>query len=91
MPAPAKPSTTTLSTKGQIILPKPVRALRGWHAGTRLVVRDTPEGVLLTAAPVFDASVPGEVFARLKRSGAVRSLDEMDAAVLREARRHARD
>src|SRR5436309_3010030 len=45
--------TTTVSTKGQVILPKAVRERRNWGAGTRLVVEDTPEGVLLKAAPVF--------------------------------------
>ena len=30
--------TTTVSTKGQVILPKAVRQSLGWEAGTRLVV-----------------------------------------------------
>ena len=44
---------TCVSTKGQVILPKAVRVKRNWSAGAELVVEDTPEGVLLKAAPVF--------------------------------------
>ncbi len=40
-------TTTRLSTKGQVILPKSVRERRGWKAGEKLVVEDRPEGVLL--------------------------------------------
>jgi AbrB family looped-hinge helix DNA binding protein len=39
--------TTTLSTKGQLILPKAVRDRRGWSSGDRLVVEVRPVGVLL--------------------------------------------
>jgi AbrB family looped-hinge helix DNA binding protein len=48
--------TTTVSTKGQVILPKAIRELRGWGPGTKLLVQYTPEGVLLSeaAAPARD-------------------------------------
>jgi AbrB family looped-hinge helix DNA binding protein len=84
--------TVTLSTKGQLILPKSIRQQRRWDAGTRLIVADTPEGVLLKPAPVFEASSPDEVFGSLKVSGPPKTLEEMDAGILAEARRrHARD
>ena len=84
--------TTTVSTKGQVILPKTVRDRRGWASGTRLVVEDTAEGVLLRAAPLFAATKPDEVFASLKYGGRALSIEDMDAAVAAEAlRRHARD
>ena len=43
MPKPG-PMTTTVSTKGQVILPKAIRQRRDWDAGTRLLVEETPEG-----------------------------------------------
>ncbi len=46
-------TTTTLSTKGQVILPKAIRDQRHWDAGTRLVIENTEAGVLLTQAPIF--------------------------------------
>jgi AbrB family looped-hinge helix DNA binding protein len=90
----AKPDlmTTTVSTKGQVILPRAIRGRRGWEAGTRLQVEETPEGVLLKRAPAFAATRPEEVFGLLPHRDAPRSLAEMDAAVLAEARRrHDRD
>ena len=83
--------TTTVSTKGQVVLPKAVRTttLR-WRAGTRLVVESTPDGVLLKSAPVFAETRPEEVFGRFARGSAPKSLTEMEAGVLAEAkRRHA--
>jgi AbrB family looped-hinge helix DNA binding protein len=84
--------TTTVSTKGQVILPSAIRQRRDWGAGTRLVVEETPEGVLLKPAPAFAETRPEDVFASLPYSGKPKSLEEMDAGVLAEAkRRHARD
>jgi AbrB family looped-hinge helix DNA binding protein len=84
--------TVTLSTKAQLILPKSIRQQRRWDAGTRLIVEDTPEGVLLKPAPVFEPATPDQVFGSLKVSGPPKTLEEMDAGILAEAkRRHARD
>ncbi|MCY3794634.1 MAG: AbrB/MazE/SpoVT family DNA-binding domain-containing protein [Gammaproteobacteria bacterium] len=82
--------TTTVSTKGQVILPKAIRTLLGWRAGTRVVVENTRDGVLLKPLPVFDETRPEQVFGSLGYRGAPRSVEDMDAAVLAEAkRRHA--
>jgi AbrB family looped-hinge helix DNA binding protein len=83
--------TTIISTKGQVILPKAIRQQRRWGAGTRLVVEDTPEGVLLKPVPLFPATKPKDVFASLPPRGAPKSLEEMEAGIAAEARRrHAR-
>ncbi|MSP01452.1 MAG: AbrB family transcriptional regulator [Acetobacteraceae bacterium] len=84
--------TTTVSTKGQVILPKTIRARLHWDAGTRLVVENIEDGVLLKAAPAFAPTRPEDVFASLPWHGAPKTLAEMDAGVAAEAkRRHARD
>jgi len=84
--------TTTVSTKGQVILPKAIRQQRHWDAGTKLVVEDTPEGVILKPAPLFPQTRPEKVFGSLVHRGAPKSIEEMDAAIAAEAkRRHARD
>ena len=81
--------TTLLSSKGQVIIPKAVRVARRWVPGTRLEVQDTPEGVLLrhvTHAEKVDLA--GGLLAlrsRVGYRGPLVSLEEMDAAVLREA------
>lgn len=83
---------TVVSTKGQVILPKAIRDVRNWDAGTELLVEETDEGVLLKAAPVFAPTKPADVFGSLPHKGAPKSLDEMKAGIAAEAkRRHARD
>ncbi len=86
MPTP-EPLTTTVSTKGQVILPKAIRRALRWIAGTRLVVESTSEGVLLKPAPVFSETRPEDVFGCLAYDGSPKSLQEMQAGVLAEARR----
>ena len=84
--------TTTVSTKGQVILPKAIRQSLRWEAGTRLVVESTREGVLLRPFPRFAETRPEEVFEILAYDGPSKTLGEMEAGVLAEAkRRHAGD
>ncbi len=86
------PLITTVSTKGQVILPQAIRKRLDWDAGTRLIVEETPEGVLLTCATAFPPTGSETVFGMLGNTGVPKSLDEIDAAVLAEARRrHGRD
>ncbi|OWV79893.1 AbrB family transcriptional regulator [Rhizobium sp. R635] len=83
---------TTVSTKGQVILPKAVRQRREWEAGTRLIVEETPEGVLLRQASAFAPTRPADVFGMLPFGGEPKTLEDMEAAILAEARRrHDRD
>ena len=84
--------TTTISTKGQVILPKAIRRALRWEAGTRLLVENREEGVLLKRQPVLAKTRPQDVFACLAWDGPPKSLADMQAGVLAEARRrHASD
>jgi AbrB family looped-hinge helix DNA binding protein len=85
--AAAEPLTTTVSTKGQVILPKAIRQRKHWEPGTRLVVEDTPEGVLLKAAPVFTPTRPEDVAGMLAYRGRPRTIEEMDSAITAEVKR----
>ena len=82
---------TTISTKGQVILPKAIRDRRLWKPGTKLTVEETPDGVLLRASPIFPPSRIEDVSGSLRYDGPTVSLEEMDAAVMEEAKRRARD
>lgn len=82
-----QPVTTTVSTKGQVILPKAIRERRRWRAGTRLLVEETPEGVLLKPASLFPPTRPEDVYGILKYSGPPKTIEEMDAGVMEEAKR----
>lgn len=84
--------TTTVSTKGQVILPSAIRRTLGWVPGTRLAVEAAPGGVLLKPAPGFPETRSDDVFGRLACGGPPRSLSEMEAGIVAEAkRRHASD
>jgi AbrB family looped-hinge helix DNA binding protein len=83
--------TTTVSTKGQVILPKAVRQQKRWEAGTRLTVENTDEGVLLRAAPIFAPTDLDAVCGSLPFAGEAKTIEQMDEAVAAEARRRARD
>jgi AbrB family looped-hinge helix DNA binding protein len=85
-----EPVTTVISTKGQVILPKAIRDQRHWTAGTRLTVEDTPEGVLLKATLLFTQTAVSSVFGSLRHKGPAVSLEDMDKAVAKEAKRRAR-
>lgn len=82
-----EPLTTTVSTKGQVILPKAIRQALRWDAGTRLVVESTRDGVTLKPVPSFAATKSKDVFACLAYDGPAKTLEEMDAGVLAEAQR----
>lgn len=82
--------TTVISTKGQVILPKTIRDQRHWAAGTRLTVEDTPEGVLLKATPLFTQTAVNSVFGSLQHRGPALTLEDMDKAIAKEAKRRAR-
>jgi AbrB family looped-hinge helix DNA binding protein len=83
----AASARTRVSTKGQVILPKAIRDRRNWTPGTELTIEDRPEGVLLKASPRIAPTKVEEVFGRLGPVDRSLTIEEMDAAVLAEARR----
>lgn len=91
MPTTPERSTTIVSTKGQVILPKAIREQRHWPSGTRLTVEDTADGVLLKAAPLFAETSVDAMFGSLAFKGRPKSIEEMNAAIVAEAKRRARD
>ena len=80
-----KSSTTRLSTKGQIVLPKAIRERLGWKPGSELMIEQRAEGLLLRPAR-GDAKVD-EVFGCLGPVGWTASIEDMNRGVLEEARR----
>lgn len=87
----ARQGDTIVSTKGQVILPKAVRDRRRWGPGTRLVVEEMADGVLLKAADAFPPARPEDIFGMLRYRGPAKTLAEMDEGIAKEIRRrHAR-
>jgi len=80
------PGSTRLSAKGQVVIPKAIREASGWHPGLDLLVEVTEGGVVLRPRALGRARAAEELLGCTGYQGPRRSLVEMDAAVLREAR-----
>ena len=74
-------TTTVLSSKGQVIIPKPFRNARHWEPGQRLELIDTGEGILLKPTEPFPPTTLAEVAACLEYHGKAKTLAEMAAAI----------
>src|SRR5882672_209270 len=79
-------SSTRVSAKGQVVIPKAIRDASGWHTGLELVVEVTEDGVILRPKTLTRARAAEELLGCTEYQGPRRSLAEMDAAVAREAK-----
>lgn len=78
--------TTRLSSKGQVIIPKAIRAAHRWRPGLQLLVEDREDGVLLRPVSVFPETRLEEVVGCVDYRGPARTLEEMEAAIAEGAR-----
>lgn len=76
--------TATLTTKGQLTLPKAIRERLGLHSGDRVEFRVTAEGDILVEAATVDLR---DLRGVLKWDGPPVSVQEMEAAVRRAGTR----
>jgi AbrB family looped-hinge helix DNA binding protein len=76
--------TTRLSTKGQIVLPKSLRASRDWRPGTAFTIEETGDGILLRPADRFPAVGMEEVAGCLRSKRKSKTPAQMRAAIGRE-------
>ena len=84
-------ASTVVSEKGQVVLPKAMRDALRWAAGTRLAVRDTPDGLLLTAIAPAKMRNARSVAGCTGYSGPARSIEDMNDAIRKGmAQRNAR-
>jgi AbrB family looped-hinge helix DNA binding protein len=83
--------TTKLSSKGQVIIPKPLRTAHRWEPGQELVVIDTGDGVLLKPKTPFQEASIEEVAACLRYDGEPKTLDDMEQAIRHGVKEHSGD
>lgn len=74
-------NTTKLSSKGQVIIPKPLRTLHHWETGQELVVVDVGDGILLKPKTPFEETSIKDVASCLKFKGKTQTLEDMEAAI----------
>lgn len=77
-----------LSTKGQLIIPKAIRARRGWGAGTKLRIEERGDHVALSSAVAGEDAVSlDDLVGCVGYAGPRRSLADMQAAIAKGASR----
>lgn len=82
--------STTLSSRGQIVIPKVLRDARHWHTGTTFIVEVVPQGILLKPVGTFVPTSLDDVMGCTGYSGPPLSQADIDAALDADvARRHA--
>jgi len=80
---------TTLSTKGQVVVPREVRERHGWSAGTVFWIEDRGDHVVLRAVPEAPEATLDEVAGAAGYRGPRKSLEEMEAGIAEGGRRAA--
>ena len=80
--------TTKLSSKGQVIIPKPFRRSLRWEAGQELVVVSIGNSLLLRPKSPFLETTIDDAAGCLRYKGEAKTLDAMDQAIAQGAREH---
>ena len=70
-------ATTTLSSKGQVVIPKEVRDELHWDAGTQIALVSSASGVTLKAVPKKTGRKFADLIGLLKHEGAPLSIEEL--------------
>jgi AbrB family looped-hinge helix DNA binding protein len=76
-------STTRLSSKGQLVLPKSIRDADSWSEGTEFLVERVAEGVLLRPLRPVPATRLEDVIGSARYRGPACSIAEMQRAIAR--------
>lgn len=79
--------TTTLSSKGQIIIPKALRDSRHWRPGTKFLIEETAAGLVLKPANLFPPTSLKEGLGCAGYEGAAKTVEEMRQGVDEALRR----
>jgi len=83
--------TTILSSKGQVIIPSPIRKAHQWEPGQRFETIDTGDGILLKPAGPFPRTDIKHVACCLHYDGQAKTVQEMNKAIAGGAREMLHD
>jgi len=79
--------TLRLSTKGQILIPKEIRARHHWEPGTELVIEEQGDVLVLRAAMPFPPTRLEDGLGCTGYRGPTKSAEAMDAGISDALRR----
>jgi len=84
-------NTTKLSSKGQVIIPKPLRTSHHWEAGQELVVLDLGDGILLKPKAPFPETEINDAASCLKFEGKTKTFEDIEQAIKKGIRKNLDD
>jgi len=70
-------ATITLSSKGQVVIPKEIRDELHWHAGTQITLVSSASGVTLKAVPKKTGRKFVDLIGVFKHEGPPLSIEEL--------------
>ena len=79
-------ASTTISTKGQVVIPKEIRDRLGWEPGTALQLEDRGDCIVLRELRTVPLTTVDDLLGCLPYDGPPRSLEDMDEAIARGVR-----
>ena len=74
-------ATITLSSKGQLVIPREIRDELSWNAGTKITMVSSASGVTLKGAPKRTGRKLGDLAGMLKQDGVGLSTQDLCAPV----------
>ena len=77
---------TTISTKGQVVIPKEIRVRLGWGPGTSLEVEDRGDCVVLRQPRSAPRTTIDDLHGCLPYDGPPKTVEEMEEGIARGAR-----
>jgi len=80
-----------LSSKGQLVIPAPLRAAHHWRDGDEFVVEEVDQGLLLKPRKPFAATHLDDVAGSLPYPGRAKTVEDMDEGVAAWMRKTARE
>jgi AbrB family looped-hinge helix DNA binding protein len=80
---------TKLSNKGQIVIPKAVRAVHGWEAGLEFIIENVHDGIKLKPIKPYKETTIEDVIGCVGYKGPKKSLEDMEAAIAQGAKENA--
>lgn len=72
---------TTLSSKGQLVLPKALRDRKRWKPGSKFTLEDVPDGVMVRLVPPKRKRTVDEVYGMLRYEGPLLSEAEIERRI----------
>lgn len=78
-------ATVTMSTKGQVVIPRALREHLGWGEGTRLEIVSQAGGVVIRPLRSIPETKVDDLLGLLKYAGPPKTIEEMNDAIAKGA------